>query len=149
MVVRGKRSWKGGCSSTTFSALSVEPYGGSSCHVILRSVNANFQCSLCRAVWWFAYRRRRGSRSLPSFSALSVEPYGGSAGVLVVFYAINDLKALFEASQGRLRPPFCWHGAIRQLLQRRFSQYSHCRKRLPVCEGGFLSFFSGHSATGR
>ena len=109
----------------SFSALSVEPYGGPSC------------CRRCRT-------RRRSS-----FSALSVEPYGGPPGVLVVFYAINDLKALFEASQGRLRPLFCWNFAMRQLSQRQFSQYGNCGKSLPVCEGGFLSFFSGHSAVAR
>ncbi|MDE0078632.1 MAG: hypothetical protein OXI80_12205, partial [Caldilineaceae bacterium] len=80
------------------------------------------------------------------FSAPSVEPYGGSAGVLVASHAINDLQAHFDASLGRLWPPFCWIQTIQQLLQRQFSQYAHCRKSLPVCESGFLSFFSGYAA---
>ena len=133
----------------SFSAPSVEPYGGS-LHIESRILPdpVSFQCSLCRAVWWFT-SGRRGSGVVVAFSAPSVEPYGGSAGILVVFYVINDLKALYEASQGRLRPLFCWNQAIRQLLERQFSQYGNCGKSLPVCEGCFLSFFSGHAAVAR
>ena len=36
-----------------------------------------FQCSLCRAVWWFM-RALRWRWMTRTFSALSVEPYGGS-----------------------------------------------------------------------
>ena len=87
-----------------FSALSVEPYGGSPCYRCRPSSRRHFQCSLCRAVWWFnhIYVRYRyydffqcslcravwwfghdvgtGDNAVSAFSALSVEPYGGSAG---------------------------------------------------------------------
>ena len=39
--------------SATFSAPSVEPYGGSSVSAALGAIYGDFQCSLCRAVWWF------------------------------------------------------------------------------------------------
>ena len=39
----------------SFSAPSVEPYGGSRARDMeeIRVIITDFQCSLCRAVWWF------------------------------------------------------------------------------------------------
>ena len=65
-------------AGSAFSAPSVEPYGGSiggAAHVL---VNADFQCSLCRAVWWFVGDKLVVGRGDVAFSAPSVEPYGGS-----------------------------------------------------------------------
>ena len=62
----------------SFSALSVEPYGGSWWTIWDGRCHRNFQCSLCRAVWWFKRTRQTSTRSPLPFSALSVEPYGGS-----------------------------------------------------------------------
>ena len=62
----------------TFSAPSVEPYGGSWPLVALEGKVLDFQCSLCRAVWWFSGDGGLLETILTSFSAPSVEPYGGS-----------------------------------------------------------------------
>ena len=64
-------------TKATFSALSVEPYGGSSLLESKAAPLCCFQCSLCRAVWWFAEPEAQRAARRP-FSALSVEPYGGS-----------------------------------------------------------------------
>ena len=67
-----------GC--TSFSAPSVEPYGGSPANRSLPYPGLAFQCSLCRAVWWFLPLAVDTVPSSTSFSAPSVEPYGGSGG---------------------------------------------------------------------
>ena len=77
MVVRasGLRAVVRRCS---FSALSVEPYGGSNLGRTDSVAEVNFQCSLCRAVWWFDHVCQTCIGNPSPFSALSVEPYGGS-----------------------------------------------------------------------
>ena len=56
---------------SAFSALSVEPYGGSMIVEGGSTFTIDFQCSLCRAVWWFvavdAYYP-----ALPALSVLSL-----------------------------------------------------------------------------
>ena len=66
------------CEECSFSALSVEPYGGSRADRLQVRTVYPFQCSLCRAVWWFRIWPAMTPQTYFSFSALSVEPYGGS-----------------------------------------------------------------------
>ena len=68
------------CDRRSFSALSVEPYGGSmATWAGWLIAGVVFQCSLCRAVWWFFEGADLAEVLHDPFSALSVEPYGGSS----------------------------------------------------------------------
>ena len=50
-------------------------------HLLIANRGLDFQCSLCRAVWWFAHLHYGARHHVRTFSALSVEPYGGSREV--------------------------------------------------------------------
>ena len=117
-----------------FSALSVEPYGGSFASLIpswsgvlfqcslCRAVwwfvevvppschQKFFQCSLCRAVWWFVPRRAAAAVGGDTFSALSVEPYGGSASSSKSERIAITFSALSVEPYGGSCARFYWRG---------------------------------------